>query len=455
MALIDAPLAPRRTLWVAASGTLISLIAFTTPVASLADTARGLHASTSAQAWILSSMSLGLAIALLTSGALADDLGRRRVFVIGATLLALAGIPCALAVGPTELVIGRIFQGIGAAAVIACSLALISHQFPPGPGRARASGIWGASLGGGIAVGPLLAAGSGLAISWRATYWLTTGLSVVLALAGARLLVESKAEVRRRIDWSGVVLLSCGLGALIAGLTLAKSGIGQPDVLILVTGGVFLLIGFAAAELRSSAPMLDPKLFRNPAFVAVNAAALATGLGAIAQMSFFSTVLQRGLHRSELTAALALLGWSGISVVTALFARHLRVTGRTQLAVGLVVVAVGQVAMGWQHSTSSVAQAIPGLVVAGLGSGVINAALGREAVASVPAARAGMGSGANNTARYVGSAVGVTIVAIMATSAGGASPEAALLSGWNHSVVFTVVATLAGAVLVLLARPRT
>ena len=273
----------------------------------------------------------------------------------------------------------------------------------------------------------MLAAALGLAISWRATYWLTTVLALVLAVAGTRLLVESKAEHRRRIDWPGVVLLSAGLGAVIAGLTLAKSGIGQPDVLILVIGGVVLLVGFAIAEHRSSAPMLDPKLFGNPAFVAVNAAALATGLGVIAQMSFFSTVLQRGLHRSELTAALALLGWSGISVVTALFARHLRMTGRMQMAIGLLVVAVGQVAMGWQHPSSSVAQAIPGLVVAGLGSGVINAALGREAVASVPPARAGMGSGANNTARYVGSAVGVTIVAIMATSATGASPTSALL----------------------------
>ena len=81
--MLTAPTAQRRTLAVAASGTLIALIAFTTPVASLADTAKGLHASTAAQAWILSSMSLGLAVALLASGAVADDLGRRRVFVIG------------------------------------------------------------------------------------------------------------------------------------------------------------------------------------------------------------------------------------------------------------------------------------------------------------------------------------------------------------------------------------
>ncbi len=442
----------RRTLWVAAGGTLIALMAFTTPIASLADTAKGLHAGLPEQAWILSSMSLGLAIALLTSGALADDLGRRRVFVLGAAVLALGSVPCATAVDSVELIIGRIFQGIGAAAVIACSLALISHQFPPGQERARASGIWGAALGGGIALGPLMASGLGLEVNWRATYAALALLAAVLAVAGAKLLVESRADRRRRVDRAGVFLLSAGLGALIAGLTLAKSGLTQPDVLVLVIGGLLLLVAFAIVELRSAAPMLDPTLFRNRRFVAVNIAALATGLGVIAQMSFFSTVLQRSLHESELIASLALLGWSAVSVVTALFARHLRISGRLQLAVGLLVVAAGQLAMGWLGSSSSVLQGLPGLIVAGLGSGVINAALGREAVASVPTERAGMGSGANNTARYVGSAVGVTIVAIVATSAHGGTAEQALATGWNHAIIFTTAATVVGAVLVFLTR---
>jgi len=450
--LID-PRQPTRTLVVAAAGTLLALICFTTPVVSLTETAKGLQAGTLAQAWILSSMSLGLAIALLTSGAIADDLGRRRIFVIGAVVLAIGSIPCATAVNGTERVLGRILQGIGAAAVIACSLALISHQFPPGPSRARASGIWGAALGGGIAIGPLLSAGLGLSISWRATYALIAVLAMGLAVAGATLLTESRSQHRRRVDISGVVLLWAGLAALIAGLTLAKSGLTQPAVLILIAGGVVLLALFAAHEMRCTAPMLDPVLFANPRFVAVNVAALATGFGVIAQMSFLATVLQRGLHESELTAAIALLAWSAVSVLTALSARYLKMSGRWQLSIGLVVVAVGQGAMGWLHPGSSVLQVVPGLLVAGVGSGVINAGLGRESVASVPADRAGMGSGANNTARYVGSAVGVTIVAIMATSVHGADAAQNLLTGWNHAVIFTTAATVIGAAAVWLCRP--
>ena len=443
-----------RTLAVAATGTLLALVCFTTPVASLADTARGLRAGPEAQAWILSSMSLGLAVALLTAGAVADDFGRRRVFVVGSGLLAVASVPCALAPDPLVLVLGRVFQGVGAAAVIACSLALISHQFPPGAGRARASGIWGAALGAGIAAGPLVAAGLGLVFGWRAAYWAIGLAAAALAVAAASLLPESRAAHRRPVDVAGVALLSTGLGVGLAGLTLARSGITQPAVLALVAGAVVLLIGFGVVEMRSHAPMFDPALLRNRAFVVVNVAALATGLGVIAQMSFFSTVVQRALHRSELSAALALLGWSAVSVLTALLARHLRLSGRLQLAFGLLVVAVGQAAMGWLSPTSSAWQAVPGLVVAGMGSGVINAGLGREAVASVPAARAAMGSGANNTSRYVGSAIGVTVVAIVATSARPGTPEMALTSGWNAAVVVTTAASLVGAAVLFAMRPR-
>ncbi len=443
-----------RTLAVAAAGTLIALVCFTIPVASLADTARGLRAGPAAQAWILSSMSLGLAVALLTAGAVADDFGRRRVFVVGSTVLAVASVPCAVAVDPLMLVVGRVFQGVGAAAVIACSLAVISHQFPPGPGRARASGIWGAALGAGIAAGPLIASGLGAFFGWRAAYWAVGVAAAALAGTAAALLLESRSAQRRPVDAAGVALLSTGLGSGLAGLTLARSGVTQPAVLGLLGGALVLLCCFAVAEMRSAAPMLEPALLRNRAFVVVNVAALATGLGVIAQMSFFSTVVQRALHRSELTASLALLGWSGVSVCTALAARHLRMSGRLQLAFGLLVVAVGQAATGGLSPTSSVWQAVPGLIVAGVGSGVINAGLGREAVASVPAARAAMGSGANNTSRYVGSATGVTVVAILATSSRPGTLEAALTTGWNHSVAVTTAASLVGAAALFALRPR-
>ncbi|MBA3905105.1 MAG: MFS transporter, partial [Pseudonocardiales bacterium] len=148
-----------RTLAVATAGTVLALIAYTTPVGTLAATATALNAGPGAQAWILSSMSCGLAVALLPSGAVGDDYGRRRMFLIGSLVLAASSVLAAFAPDTLTLVLARVGQGLGAAAVIACGLGLIGYSFPSGHARVRATGMWGAGVGAGIAVGPLLAAG--------------------------------------------------------------------------------------------------------------------------------------------------------------------------------------------------------------------------------------------------------------------------------------------------------
>lgn len=125
----------------------------------------------------------GLASALLTAGALSDDFGRRRIFLVGAVLLTVSSVGCAIAPTTVVFVLARIAQCIGAAALAACNLGIIAAAVPAGPARQRATGIWGASVGAGIAVGPLLAAGSEPTLGWRAVYWLLTALSVALAVA--------------------------------------------------------------------------------------------------------------------------------------------------------------------------------------------------------------------------------------------------------------------------------
>ena len=120
---------PRATLSVAAAATFLALVVFTTPLATLPSTATALAAGPEAQAWILSSMSIGLGVALLPTGALADDLGRRRVLVLGAVVLAVASVLCALAPGTGVLVAGRILAGVGGAALVAAGLGLIGHAF--------------------------------------------------------------------------------------------------------------------------------------------------------------------------------------------------------------------------------------------------------------------------------------------------------------------------------------
>jgi fucose permease len=202
--------------------------------------------------------------------------------------------------------------------------------------------------------------------------------------------------------------------------------------------------------------MLDLALFGRPDFVGATAAALASGLGVIALTSLVPTLIERGLNEGAVLASVVLLAWSAPSVLTALGVRWLpeRVSPRAQLVIGLVGCAAGQLALVGLDAESSVGRLLPGLLLTGAANGVLNAALGRQAVASVPAERAAMGSGANNTARYVGTAIGITIVTVLLTRSGVAPGAAGLLSGWNMAVLLTVGFSLVGALVVLLARER-
>ena len=171
---------PRSTLTVAALGTMLALVSFSAPVAAIGPISQALGADVAGRTWMVSAMSIGLGATLLTAGTLADDRGRRRVFVIGLVVLALSSVAGAVAASPLVFTLARAAQGVGNAAVVAASLGLIAATFAPGPARARASGVWGASVGAGIMVGPLLTSELDRYASWRYAYAL-----IAVAAAGA------------------------------------------------------------------------------------------------------------------------------------------------------------------------------------------------------------------------------------------------------------------------------
>jgi Major Facilitator Superfamily len=240
----------------------------------------------------------------------------------------------------------------------------------------------------------------------------------------------------------------------LAGLVEGRSGWTRPATLgLLLLGGV-LVAGFAAVEHRGRHPMLDLGLLRRPDFIGALVAALATGAGVLSITSYTPFVVEQGLAGSALAGVSAMLAWSVLSALTPLAARWLstRVTPRAQLVAGLLGCAAGQLALLGLHPGDPVVRLLPGLLVAGAANGVLNAALGRQAVSSVPADRAAMGSGANNTGRYVGSAFGLAVVTLSVTRNGHA--PAAVLHGWNTAVVLTTAFSIAGALAVLLTRER-
>jgi len=441
---------PGRTLAVVSASTVLTLAAFVTPLATGVRTAADLGTGAAGQAWLLSAMSVGLAAALLVAGVAADDLGQRRVFAGGLGLLAVGAAVTAAAGSTAVFVGGRLVEGVGGAAVLAATLGLISQAFPAGPERARAAALWGASVGAGTGIGGIatvvLDPGSG----WRTTHAVTAGLAVVAAVVARLVLPSSGPRRHRRVDVAGTVLLVGALSCLLAGLveTRAPSG-GGVATAVLVLSGV-LLAAFLVVEARVREPLVDLALFRVRGFVAASVGALVTGAAVVGLMSYLPSVLQRGLGESLLSVTLLVLAWSAVSTATALAVRRIPgLDGRVLLALGLALSAAGLAGLAVLGAGASGARFLPGLLVLGVGYGAANAALGREAVAHVPPARAGMGSGANNTARYVGAAVGVTVVVLVV---GTGTPEQ-LAGGWNAAAIGAAIVSALGALVVAALRP--
>lgn len=434
--------------------TFLALMNYTAPMLTLPGMTASFGTGVAGQAWLINGAPLGLAALLLVAGGLADDYGRKRAFVWGTAGLALTTALGTLATSTLTFTLARIAQGAASAAVIAGSLGLLAHLFPTGPARVRATGIWGAALSGGIAVGPVVSAGFGT-FEWRASYLLFAVAALVLAPVAARTLPESRDPRQGRPDVLGAALLGLALTALLAALTVGRDGWLSPAVGGLLALAALLGGGFVAVERRAAAPMVEPRLFRQPLFLAATSGALFTGLGVIGTFSYLPALLQGAMGMSELATAVVFLAWSGTALLVASQARRLpgRLSARHQLVLGFVVSAVGAVSMLGAVSAGSWQRMLPGMVVAGVGSGVLNAALPRLSVESVPARRAAVGSGANNTARYVGSAMGLSLTVAVATSASGDSPAGALARGADHALLVGAGMMAAGAVAAAVFRP--
>ncbi|MFC9700192.1 MFS transporter [Streptomyces sp. NPDC056943] len=433
---------PAATLAVTGAATAVALMNYTAPMLTLPDTAAAFGTPDSARAWLLNGTPLGLAVLLLVAGSLADAHGRRRVFLLGTLALGVTTALGAFAGSTLTFTLARIAQGAASAAVLAGSLGLLADAYPSGRDRIRATGIWGASVSGGIALGPLLAGALSL-VDWRLAYEVLGLAALVTAAAGARALGPDTAERPRqaRPDIPGALALGLALAALLTALTLGRDGWLRAPVGLLFLAAAVLTAVFVAVEHRSRTPMVDLALLRRPAFLASTLGALFTGLAVIGLFSVVPALLQSGAGMSPLGAAGLFVLWSGTAFVAALQARRLaaRLSAAYQLTLGFALSATGVLALlgGLEGPWPRL---LPGLLVAGVGSGLLNAALPRLAVDSVPPERAAMGSGANNTARYIGSAAGVALTLALTT----AGPDAALLVSAGLALSGAVITLVLG-----------
>ncbi|MEU6772816.1 MFS transporter [Streptomyces sp. NPDC046759] len=443
----NAPVRPRATLALTSAATAVALMTYTAPMVTLPDTAAALHTPLSAQAWLLNGTPLGLAALLLVVGSLADDYGRRRIFLGGTLALGLTTALGALTTSTWQFALARIGQGAASAAILASSLGLLVAAFPSPRGRLHATGVWGAFVSGGIAVGPLIA---GALPSWRIAYGVLGAATLLVAALGARALTESRAPRGGRPDVLGALTFGLALVALVAALTLGRDGWLRAPVGLLLAAAVLLIALFTAVEHRTATPMIDLGLLRRAPFLASAAGGLFTGLGVIGPFSFLPALFQQALRLSPLATAWLLLIWSGLSFTVALQVKHLagRIAPRTQLAVGFALHTVAVLTMLGAVASGSWTRLLPGLVISGIGSGLLNGALPSLAVESVPRERAAMGSGAQQTLRYIGSCTGVALTIALATSA------RTLADGANIALLVSAGLAAAGAVTVPALRER-
>ncbi len=389
-------------------GMLMLLVDITIVNVALPSMATDLDASFSDLQWTIDAYALSLAALMLVAGSLGDLLGHRRIFGLGLVVFTIASLLCGVAPDALFLILSRAVQGVGGAAMFAASLALLANEFK-GRERGTALGIWGATAGASVAVGPLIGGALTSGISWRWVFFVNVPIGV-LTLA---LLVARVAETRRRLvrpDWWGAAAFALGLFALVFGLIRGDSdGWTSTKVLSSFVAGGALLAAFVAIELLRREPMLELGLFRNRTFLGASLAALALSASLYSLLLYITLYLQDILGYSAFQAGLRILPLTLLVLVAAPVGGRLsaHVPLRLLLGAGLTLAGVGLVLMTQVEATSGWTVLLAGFVVAGAGSGLTNPPRASAAIGSVPEEKTGVGSGVNNTALQVGLAAGI------------------------------------------------
>jgi EmrB/QacA subfamily drug resistance transporter len=397
------------TLVLISTATFMLLLDITVVNVALPDIQRELGASLSSLQWVVDAYALTLAAFLLTAGSLGDRLGRRRIFTLGFALFTFSSFLCGIAGDPTLLNLARGLQGVGGAGMFATSLALIGQEFH-GKDRATAFGVWGATIGGAVAIGPLVGGLITEHLGWEWIFFVNIPIGLVAIFFTERKIANVVSPDPEPIDLPGVATFSLALFLLIFGLIRGNpEGWGSPLILTCLGGAVALLAAFVAIEARSDHPMLDLSLFRKPAFNGVSAVAFGLSAGMFAMFLYLTIYMQGVLDFSPLEAGLRFLPLTLLSFIASPIAGTLshKIPIRVLLGVGLTLVGVGLLLMHGVSVDSGWTTLLAGFLIAGVGIGTTNPGIGQAAIAVVPVEKSGMGSGINTTFRQVGIATGV------------------------------------------------
>ena len=405
--------------------------------------------------WTVNAYTLTFAVLLMLGAALGDRFGRRRVFTIGLALFTLSSLGAALAPGIDALIAARAAQGVGAALLTPVSLTLLTSAVPPAK-RGLAFGAWGAVNGMAIAMGPLIGGTIVEHLSWQWIFALNVPIGLAL-LPLARLRLTESRGPNSRLDIPGTALASAGLFGIVFALIRGnEDGWTSPTVLTGLIGGAALLVAFVAWELRTDAPLLPMRLFRNRAFAAVNSASLLMSVGMFGSIFLLSQWLQTAQGYSPMEAGVRMLPWTAMPMLVAPLAGMLadRIGGRIIIATGLAFQAAGLV---WFATIVAAHVAygsqIPALVLSGIGMALFFAPVTTVLMGSVKPEEQGVASGANNALREIGGALGIAVLASVFTAHGDFSSPQRYADGLAPAI-WVGAAAIAAATVAALLVPR-
>jgi len=425
--------------WALSCTSLGMLLAATnsgTLIIALPDLERSLHASLLALVWVILAYLIAATVLVLSAGRLSDLFGRKRAYVGGFIVFALASLGAGFSSGATELIVWRVFQGIGSAFLFANAAALVTDAFPHEElGLAMGANTMVAAIG--LVLGPVLG-GALVAISWQWVFWFNVPFALAGAAWGALILRElARRERVPSYDALGTSAFVLGLTGLV--LAVSKGGLSGWDDPVVIGGlaaAAVLLPAWVAIERRSRAPMLDLTLFSNRLFAAATGAAFINGLARFALMFLFVFYFQGAQSNSPIEAGIKLiplaLGMLIASPLAGIYAdRH---GSRGLAALGMLVTAIGLAGMTTLEVHTAYWQSAVWLALVGTGSGMFNSPNTAAIMGAVPAHRRGIAAGARTLVQNTGAVLSIAFVLAIVTSSVPKSTLFAVFSGLAHGL---------------------
>ncbi|BBC36622.1 Membrane protein [Streptomyces graminofaciens] len=433
------------TVVAACLGVFVAYLPITTVAVSLPAIQRALHTSTAQLSWVQDAFVLPMAAFILTAGVFGDVHGRKKVFQAGLFCCAAGAAVALCAHNIQTLWAGQALAGLGSAALLPTTLALISHAVPDFRERGKFIGMWAMAMLAALAVGPVIAGVILDHFAWRWIYLLSVPLPLLAMAVAAPLLTDSRAPHGRKLDWPGQITAAVGITALVYGVIEGGAdSFTTPKVVVALALGVVALGAFVLVERRSAGPMLDLAVFRSAAFTATALVALITFLGLIGFFFVLSLYFGMVQQLDTLEAGARLLLVPVAAIVAGAPAGRLmhRVPARWMITVGLLLIAGPLLAMTNLDADTSYGSIAWRLIVLGVGLGLVTTPMTATAVAAVPHQLAGMASAANNAFRQVGGALGPAVLgALLSTRAVHTLPGHLADAGVTGSQAHTIVST--------------